>query len=784
MRTLKSAITWGDDKLVYQRPTFRIGTAPLIGLLFIASLLAVEPATATGRDPTLSTAELLVDLARDHGLNCRGKQTPSDVLRIRTLLRAALRLDPSNTQACVWLYELARLDGRSQEATDMLGRLVTANPDNLAAFTNWIEAAPPDVQTVERRKTWLNGLLQQMPQPERQALIHVQSARLAHQQLDSSAAEENLQQALSLWPDCPETAAMILADLPADAPLQERLRANLRLLRTRPLDVDLVWQIGQLLDQNGFAEDARTFYEYALSVHEKLAPGWPLAVDRLLDLARNAEACGDDTQAADYAQRAVQMERGTYEADFYLYWRLQGRANPALLNAIKGKLARAFAEIKEPNEWAVTLVAQAAWFYCIIDPQPLRALSLAENVAQRAQGDAFAQRVLGWAQALNARTDDARRTLEKIAGNDPFAAYRLAAMLKEEGNETEAARVVSELKRLPRQGYARTLLESLNLPLPTTRPVSEQYPEVPAVLAEFDRRIFGFHADPQKYIQAGVKPLLNSLKVGQPWWIELSITNTGPFAVPLGPDGLINPVFLLSFKVEGDRTRDYPQLMTMSIDYARFIPPGETIRVWRTVDLGPLRGVARRTPQHLLSITLSAILDPQQMPQGWQASPLGFDLAPVPFLRLPANTDPEAWHARFQRLKGESPEAIFQTLEEFGELLGESQRAASQALDYKPQPIPADRVTAVLRSAISGESWELAVRGLEALQAAGLDRAMLDEGQRCLEHPHWAVRMMAVRLLARQGKSFDEQARKIANDDTDDLVRDMARSYLEPNDEP
>ena len=122
------------------------------------------------------------------------------------------------------------------------------------------------------------------------------------------------------------------------------------------------------------------------------------------------------------------------------------------------------------------------------------------------------------------------------------------------------------------------------------------------------------------------------------------------------------------------------------------------------------------------------------------------------------------------------------------ELLGEQQRARMKRLTYKPQAIPADRVRQALLSALGSESWEARVRTLDALQVAGLDRTLFEAARRCLEHPHWAVRMMAVRLLARQGKAFADSARHIAAEDDDELVRALAQSYVErwsgPEDRP
>lgn len=771
----------GDIELVRNSAYHSLSVTLLAGLLFCA--LAV-PCPAAQQDDdrlpaALSNAEFFANLARDHGLNCRGKQTPADLLRIRTLLRAALRFHPNHNQACTWLYELARLEGRADEAADMLERILAAEPDNHSAFANWLSFGPTHLQTLEQRRSWLLSLISKTPQPERQALIYAHLTRIARQQLDPQTAADYLRKALDLWPECIEAADLSLEFEAPDAPLAERLNARLRLLRLRPLELELAWSIGRLLDQHEFAAEALEFYEYALSLHEKFAPGRPLAFELLLDLAQNAAVRGDNDKVIAYAQRAAQVQYNTYEGDFFLYWFLEGRATPDLLASIRSKLARAFADIKEPAQWPVALVAQAAWFYCIIDQQPQRALLLAEDAARRAPANAFVTRVLGWAQALNGRVDDACRTFLPIARQDAFAAYGLASQARENGDEAEAARIVSELIHVPPYGRARALLESLKLPLPTSQPPAQRYPDVPALLAGFDRRVFQLHENPRDFIQAEIRLTERSLLPARPWRAICSITNVGPFPITLGPDAMLNPIFLLSFRLEGDRARELPQLLTVAIDHARVVQPGQTVQCLRSLDVGPLRAAARRAPQHLLNVTLSAILDPQHTPHGWRPSLLGYELRPVSFLRLPANTDPEAWNAWFQQLKTGEPEMHYLILETFGQLLGESQRAAAQQLNYKPQPIPAARVQAVFRTALTGESWELTVHALEALQAAGLDRSLLQESQRALEHPHWAVRFMAVRLLARQGKAFADQARQIASNDPDELVRDLARSYLE-----
>jgi hypothetical protein len=740
---------------------------------------------AAGRNQALSTPDLLVDLARDYGLRCRGKQTAADVLHIKTLLQAAVRLDPHQTQALVWLYELASRGDQPEEAAGLLAQLVAAAPTNTSAFGNWLETGPPDVQTAEQRQSWLLGQLSQQEPPENLALVHTQLAWLALQQADRQRARQYLDEALRLWPECPDAQLLGLQLLTPEAPVAERLAALLGAVRANPMQVELTWEVGLLLDEHGFAEDAFAFYVHALSVHAAAGPRSLLPSEKLLQLSRNALARDKVAAAVPYAQQAARLERaeqrGNYEARFYLYWLLGGRVDPAALEQFKAELAEAFAAIQDPAEWPVNEVAQAAWFYCVIAEQPQRALVLAEDAARRAPGDVFATRVLGWAQALNQRTAEAEQTLMPIAKADPYAAYRLAKLLRDAGDEEAPARLIGELAYLPPVGRARELLDELGVPASSSsQPAQQRFPEVAKLLAGFDREVLEFHKEPTRFLQAEIALDDPSPAPGEPWWVVLSLTNRGDFPITLGPDWMVNPMFLFSFHVEGDREREFPDLLTVGFDDARVIRPGETLRLRRTIDIGPLRKLSRQTPQHLQSISVTAILDPQQTPDGqWQPSATGQPLRTVMFVRLPANTDPEAWHARFSALKGESARARFQVLEVMAELLGEEQRARIKPLGYTPQPIPAERVHQALLNAVGSESWETRVRALDALQVAGLDRALFEAAQHCLEHPHWLVRMMAVRLLARQGKAFAETARRVAAEDDDDLVRALARSYIQ-----
>jgi len=389
-------------------------------------------------------------------------------------------------------------------------------------------------------------------------------------------------------------------------------------------------------------------------------------------------------------------------------------------------------------------------------------------------------RVLGWALVLNGQMERARQAFAPIAQTDPYAAYQLARMLAAGGDRAGAAGVIEKLERLPTAGPAFELLNQLGLPASASRPAAERFPEIPRVLDGFDRRVLAFCRDSTSLLAAQVTMENVSPEPGEPWWAVFALTNRASFPITLGPDRMVNPVFLVSFTVEGDRQREYPNLLTVSLDHTQVIPPGATAEVRRALNVGPPRRICRLTPQRLQRVTLKVILDAVQRPDGrWEPGPTGQLLRTVYFNRQPAVADPESFHALFRALTGQSAEARYRAIEALAELLGESQRAAAKTPRYRPAAVPVEKIEQAMLAALNSSSWEVRVRGLDALQVAGMNSRMVAAAEACLEHPHWLVRLMAVRLLARQGATFAERAKRIADEDEDELVRDLAASYVE-----
>ncbi len=770
--------------------------------------LALTVPCVDARVPSRTTGQWLLDLARDQGLRARTAPTEADLLYIETLLRAAIRVQPDLFEAHYLRFELAELRGDHEIARQELERLFLLDPGHDGVAARHMRMGLAGQQTTERRERFLLGIIGDTAQSAHtKALACVHLADIAARRFESERVEEWLSRATELEPDSPDAAMSRFESLAETATPEQRAATALALLRLNPLHVEAAWEVGLVCDRAGLVDAAGEFFTYALEVFRAGNPRAQVPSGNLLDLAHNLIARGLIEDATGAIQQAVAADPERVEAALLLHWLFTKQNRVEAASALRETLSTRFAKLHDPTRWPINEVAQAAWYYCHLDPQPHRALALAEAAATRAPRDPFVQRVLGWAQAANLDAPAALTTLEPLSGDDPYAAYQVVKLLRAAGEESRAEAVLREYDGRRIIGPALDLLNELRfgatttmpttapttLPttqattapspspeeVPTTAPASPSAAALNKLLARFDRNVLEFHRNPSRFLQAAVRIDPPSLRPGEPWWVEIALKNRATFPITLGPDWAVNPVFVLSFKVEGDRQREYPDLLTVTLERKAVLKPGESMRLRQTIDIGPLRRIARYTPQQLQNFTVSAMLAPIRTPDGrWQPDVGGQVLKPAYFNRRPQPTSVDALNAIFGALSDTDNPSRFRAVAVVAELLGERQRAARGKLNYTPERIPFARMRRMLIGALQSESWELRARSLDALHVMGLDAQLLHVAEENLSHEHWLVRLMAMRLLARQGAGFSNGAAKLVADDEDELVRDLARSYL------
>ncbi len=747
-----------------------------------AALLTAAVGRAAERGDS-AASQWLLDLARHEALLAgQGAAAPA-VERVAALLEASVRLDGRNVSAREILAELALGRGETAAAREQLAAILDVEPNHAAAAENWLPLAIEDFQTREARDAWLEAVANDATRGRYlRGLACVALAESAAAAGDPAGKVKWLAAAQERDPDHPPAAALAFALMPADATPAAQVEKGLALLRLHPGHVGASWTVASACQQVGLTEEAAAFYEHAIVVFQRSGGGSP-PVDNLIDLATHLMARGDLARATQALERAVQLDPGAADAALLLHWLYGKQDATGKADALQQALADRFARVQPDADGAVVEIARAAWFYVTIDPQPQRALALAETAAEMRSEAPRIQRVLGFAQAASGAEAAARETLRPLAAEDAHAAYRLAELLQA-GGEAEAAReVIEALEAGVIVGPARERLEALCGELDcTVRDVVDtaQQAGVQATLDGFDRGVFAVLKAPADTLQVTMVVEPRSLTPGVPWRARFVVVNASAYPVSLGPSWTFHPVLLLSFKMEGDKPRAYPNLFTVRFDRQRLLRPGERLELVRNLEVGPLRRAARFTPQQLQSVHVTSLFDPTLTRGGrWQAGALGFAVGPEYFNRVPAVVSAAALDALAVQVRGDDFAERGAALAQAAMLLGEAQRAAMRPLPYQPSPVPTERLHGWLLNGLGAEAALTRAQALAALEVAGLDRRLVAAAARCLEHEHWLVRLMAVRLLSRQGPAFGERAAKLVADDADSLVVRYTQTYLE-----
>ena len=235
--------------------------------LVVCGLLPAGPSRAA------SPGKWLIDLARHDAALRQASPTDADAVHVLTLMQAAARVEPALPEAYYWQYDLlSRLD-RPDRALDALDSYVRLQPDDLVARLRWIELHIEQAQTVEDRINFCCNLLERddLPAPVRSDL-HRHLAVLAYGRGEDQVADQHLELAVKLCPHNIAAARLAVETGRHNGKAIAQVRMMLSLIAASPTRLDVLWQLGQLLDDLSLHAQAGVWYERALAVHRRSRP--------------------------------------------------------------------------------------------------------------------------------------------------------------------------------------------------------------------------------------------------------------------------------------------------------------------------------------------------------------------------------------------------------------------------------------------------------------------------------------------------------------------------------
>ncbi len=756
-------------------------------LLFCAAIVAVLTlASRAWASPPDAAGQWLVDRARTYGLSVGKTPSSGHVELMLVWLRAAARLSPDLADAYLGQHDLLVILGREDDAIVALEKYCACDPGDHIKALDLIARGFSRRQTIEDRiKFCETGLGGSAPPPSVASELHRLLARCFMAQGDLAAARLRAQASMEAYPFNFASRQMTLELFGDEATPEMQVSYLLASVSARPAQWSTMRSLAQLLDSLSLHEQAATWYFRAFEALGRDNTDATLPTAAYTDAARNARDGGQYELGMQLCRAALDTDPDSYDARTLLIDLARRGGQDELAAEETAKLRDRLAGIEQDVRVSRDALRanQIAWFHIETDVDIDKALEFAELAVAAAPDEWAIQHTYGLALVNVERWPEAQATLGPLITRTPldqWAAWGLAQALIGLGDREAAVQMLRDGEQVRRSGpgYERIVdsLKQLGLtPLPP--------PDQSAVLAAlegFNTEVLRFPTDPGKYLQLSAEPVDARPDVGEPWRCRFRLVNSGPFPITIGPELMVEGQLLVSAEIDVPGIAPAAGYLPISIAHRPLLNPGEHLEVVQTLGVGPLAKAGTLMPQRDLVATFTVMLDPREEAAGAWSSKHGSALTTTTRLtRRKLDYSPAGAKALSGELHSRTPESRARAYECVAALLAERLLSMRGALDYQPVRVDKQSLTAVLMAGLNDADPLVRARTVDSLPLLAWKNEHAAAVGPLLADPDWLVRMMAVDLLAtQQGGVFSPVAGRLAEQDPDPLVRDLARLQL------
>jgi len=768
--------------------------------------LAPAPGTAAVESPLFSpsAARKLYELAYE--LANAPDPTDAQIQQAIVLAEAALRLDGNATYVYPLLLDLASRNPQL-DYTDLVTETLNAYVDASADLEITGKAVAYLLQRLnsrEERERLLEQLLADLgnKNPTLGSDLATVLGILMAEKPDIDAAGFYLAQAYKNN-KYNRRAFEKLAELFPDKLGPELYLEHLRLaLRENPVDLDAALRLAQYAERLELYDTAAKAYEYAAQLFQYLYPDRPLPKTIYLPWAissynteRNQHLCLQIAQAVRDSGRfdllvealagkaAVKM--GDTERATKIFQAAEQKAQQLLR---KGPPAGA----RDPNEPDTQPLAakQFAWFYCLVLPDPAKALEWANKAYSIEPNSPSAAAVLAYALVMNDQAEWARPLIKNYKPTQ-LSQLAHAQILIRDGQKDQAVQtlqtVIAKDPGSLAAEYARDLLTQLDAEY--VPPIDGQL--VLNILTEtFGDQLIPSFTPPEKLFTVQFNIRGNKFPYGTQFDGYIAIVNRGTEPLIISDNGLLKGNIRIDAAVTGDIDTKIPNLFARKIRTHHVIEPGQDVLIPVRLVTGQLRKTLLTYPQANLDIEFTLYLDPVADEQGNLRNSLS-KIAPIHLLvKRPAiELTGKYLRNRFNLIsKGQTGQKI-KTAQLFIGLLMEQYAMSNRKPPYRF--MYADWMPAMFRNALIHESgllrnpadneWLVKLHTMADMIWLPLDHELVSAVAENLNNGKWPVRLIAMYLLGHtQGTRFAKVLSWAAEYDPDPLVREMAKALLGP----
>ena len=238
---------------------------------------------------------------------------------------------------------------------------------------------------------------------------------------------------------------------------------------------------------------------------------------------------------------------------------------------------------------------------------------------------------------------------------------------------------------------------------------------------------------------------------------------------------------VLSAKLSGGLQRELKYYDFVSLYKKRVLEPGEGISNTMRLDRGELRRLLRVSPQETVTIRLSCIMDPQAVGEDEYLPSLGGQMSKeIVLVRHGFRPGPQSMDRLYGLLKNGPVRTRIASAVILGDLMGNMQSPEAAPEARMQRAVYDQRAAAELIEAAQTSDWRVRAWLGEALRNVRLTPELSEALAEQIRDPHWFVRFMAVRAAGERGTGWQEVLKRVAQTDSDELVRQIAVSYVGP----
>lgn len=752
--------------------------SPVTTLAPEARRSATRPADENG--PSANEMGLwLVDLARHQG-HLVGRADPrSASLHVIALLEAARQVAPDCPETYYWLYDLLFRMEKTDPAREALARYVQLAPTDETARIRLMEMELDRRQTAEERAEYLKSELEPPNLPRAYASeLHRRLAEYHFQRRETEEAGKEVEQALRLNSMNVPARRLAYTIFGETEPALQRVEMALQLISINPSQANVVWDLGEFLDQLSLHRQAQEWYNRAIDLHRR-ADNKPAPAEYWYKLALSYSRSEDWNEAKDAADAALKIDENLHLARLLRAAVLEKLGKHEEAASDNDFVAKAYqARIDEVAEKKLLgEAAEIAWFYCYHQPNKDRAFRLAGLAMEEPNPSSLARLAYGYALRMNGDTDEAMKVLEPLAATDQLAALELAKAHIERGDKARAVTILHKAATIQYSGIAHGLIRDLLAKYGETAAEPPMQSKIIAALEKFHRDVFDFHQRPGDFLKLSLSFASQPLPPTGPVNVLFRLENVGAFPITFGEGYMVRPLLALSAKIGGDGGAEFKNYLQVMLNSKPVLLPGDAIEKTLSIDVGPVQEYLIRRTSRPLEVELTALFDPVHESDALSLGPGTIECGPVKAVRNGVEIGSSEIAAMLDRAGSPIAAMRIQAGESIAALLAEIDQAGPNSEIAR---LPREAMSTALAGLLADHDWRVRARALAAAAWLRLDdRTTNAAAQAVRDQESAVVKMLAVRLFAQQhGAKFKAVLEQFSKTDPNPCVRMMARSFL------